>query len=36
MKWELNFKKNKKNIEHTEDLYLFLELTQRACFLVIG
>ena len=35
MKWELNFKK-KTNFEHTEDLYLFLELTQRACFLVIG
>ena len=31
MKWELKFKKLK-NIEDAEDLYLLLELTQRACF----
>ena len=32
----IELQKNLKNIEHTEDLDLFLDLTQRACFLVIG
>ena len=35
MKWQLKFTKLK-NIEDAEDLYLLLELTQRACFLVIA
>ena len=35
MKWELKFKKLK-NIEDAEDLYLLLEPTQSAYFLVIA